>query len=277
MYELSRLVQFYSQHMSEAEVREQMDALKTKARDQAIGAKLLIEEANRLDIRVPDDVVDASLRELIESAGGPDAFDELLAKQGLSEDTIRRNIERGKRVDLLVEKITEGISDPTEEEMRAHFREHAVEYRHPDRAEAQHILVRPDRDSEVARKTARIKIADLRKKIERGADFDEVAATHSQCPSGKNSGGSVGWFSRGMMVPEFDEVVFSMGVGELSDIIETPLGYHLIRRTGAEDGAQADYDDVRDKIRDFLRHAKRGAAVSAHVDELRAKATIEED
>ena len=211
MYELSRLVQFYSQHMSEAEVREQMDALKTKARDQAIGAKLLIEEANRLDIRVPDDVVDASLRELIESAGGPDAFDELLAKQGLSEDTIRRNIERGKRVDLLVEKITEGISDPTEEEMRAHFREHAVEYRHLDRAEAQHILVRPDRDSEVARKTARIKIADLRKKIERGADFDEVAATHSQCPSGKNSGGSVGWFSRGMMVPEFDEVVFSMG------------------------------------------------------------------
>jgi len=277
MYELSRLVQFYSEHMSEAEVRNQMGALKTRAKDQAIGAKLLIEEANRLDIQVPDTKVDESVRELIEAAGGQAKFEELLAKQGLSEDSIRRNVRRGKRVDLLVEKITEDVSDPTEAEMQAHFEEHSKEYREPDRAEAQHILVRADSSSDEASKTARGKIEEVRQRIESGAAFEEMAAAHSDCPSGKAAGGNLGWFSRGMMVGEFDDAVFSMEVGELSDIIETPLGFHVIRKTGAEDGSPAEYDDVREKIRDFLRHAKRGAAVSAYVNDLRAKAKIEED
>lgn len=277
MYELSRLVQFYSEHMSEAEVRKQMDALKARARDQAIGAKLLIEEADRLDIQVADAVVDESLRQLMKSAGGREQFKELVRKQGLTEDLVRRNIRRGKRVDLLVEKITEGVSDPTEEEMLEHFREHVDEYREPDRAEAQHILMRLDADSGGPGDGARARLEDLRKEIERGAGFEDMAAAHSDCPSGKASGGNLGWFSRGMMVPEFDEAVFAMEVGELSGIVETPLGYHLIRKTGAEDGVPADYDDVRDRIREFLRHVKRGAAVSAHVNELKAKARIEGD
>jgi peptidyl-prolyl cis-trans isomerase C len=94
------------------------------------------------------------------------------------------------------------------------------------------------------------------------------------CPSGKE-GGSLGWFGRGMMVPEFDQAVFSMNVGDVSDIIETQFGYHIILKTDHEAPREADFDDVREQIRDFIRHARRGEAMTVYVDELKSKATIE--
>jgi peptidyl-prolyl cis-trans isomerase C len=94
------------------------------------------------------------------------------------------------------------------------------------------------------------------------------------CPSGKE-GGSLGWFGRGMMVPEFDQAVFAMKDGEVSDVIETQFGYHIIYKTAHEEAGEADFDAVREQIRDFIRHSRRGEAMSAYVEELRSKATVE--
>lgn len=84
-------------------------------------------------------------------------------------------------------------------------------------ASARHILVATEQEA-----------IDLKAEIEGGADFAELAGKHSQCPSGK-SGGSLGTFKPGSMVPEFDKVVFGdLPVGEVSDPIKTDFGYHLI-------------------------------------------------
>lgn len=85
------------------------------------------------------------------------------------------------------------------------------------RARARHILV----DTEA-------KAQDLKQQIEAGADFGELAKQHSSCPSGK-SGGDLGEFGRGAMVPEFDAVVFSdLPIGQVSDVVKTQFGYHLL-------------------------------------------------
>jgi len=277
LYELTRLVKFYSQHMSEAEIRKQMAALKKRARDQAIGAKLLMAEAERLDIRVPADDVEVRLRKMVAQAGGREAFEKLLEKQGLTEAAVRDGIERGRRVDLLVEKITGGVSQPTEEEMQAHFAQHAAEYSRPPRAQARHILVKPASDREEDKETARSRLQEIRSRVREGADFAEMAAAYSECPSGKKAGGSLGWFSRGMMVPELDAAVFSMGVGELSDVIETRLGYHILDKTGEEEGGPSSYEDARERVSDFLWHVKRGEAIAAYVEDLKQNAVIEDD
>lgn len=73
--------------------------------------------------------------------------------------------------------------------------------------------------------------ARLREQIQAGADFAALAREHSQCPSGKQSGGDLGEFPRGAMVPAFDKVAFQLSVGELSEPVQTKFGYHLIRRT----------------------------------------------
>jgi len=275
-YELDRLVRFYSDHMSASEIRAQMDALKRHAKEQAIGARLLIAEAARLDIRVPENDVRERLDRMIENAGGHAAFDEILQQQGMTEEAVVQSVEQGRKVDLLVDRITEGTPDPTEDEIKAHFEAHGEEYSRPERAQAQHVLLRPVSESEGDRNTAKARLLEIRQKVEEGADFAEQAAAHSDCPSGKTAGGSLGWLTPGTTVPAFDQAVFSLEVGELSDIVETELGFHLIRKTAREDGGPAEYDEVHEKIRDFLRHARRGEAISACVRELRDKAVIEE-
>ena len=275
-YELDRLVRFYSEHMSASEIRSQMNALKRHAKEQAIGARLLVVEAARLDIQVPGDDVRERLDQMIENAGGRPAFDEILRQQGMTEEAVLQSIEQGRKVDLLVDRITEGTPDPTEDEIRAHFEEHGEEYSRPERVQAQHVLLRPMSDSEEDRNTAKARLLEIRRKVEEGADFAEQAAAHSDCPSGKTAGGALGWLAPGTTVPEFDKVLFSLGIGDLSDVVETELGFHLIRKIAKEDGGPAEYDEVHEKIRDFLRHARRGEAISAYVRELRDKAVIEE-
>ena len=147
-YELNRLVRFYSGHMSAEQVKEQMGLLRRKAREQAIGAKLLMNEARKLNFQVPDSDVEASIKAMTDSAGGRERFESVLRKQHLTMDILKQSIRHGRRVDMLIERITEGISDPTEKEMEAHFREHAREYRKPDRAQAQHILIKFNPKSE---------------------------------------------------------------------------------------------------------------------------------
>jgi parvulin-like peptidyl-prolyl isomerase len=276
-FELSRLIQFYAQHMDETQIRQQMDPLKERAVEQAIGAKLLIIEASRMNITVSEDDVEKSYAQMVENVGGEAAFKGVMAKQGLDDKSVKENIREGRRVDHLVETLTSGLSDPTEDEIKAHFEGHTEEYMKPERAQGQHILIKPTSDKDDDKEAAWKKIEVIKKELEDGANFAEKAQEHSECPSGKSGGGSLGWFTRGMMVPEFDSAVFSMEVGELSDVVETQFGYHVILKTGHEEGQEASFDDVADKIREFLRHVKRGEVLSAHVRDLREKATIEND
>ncbi len=274
-YELDRLVRFYSEHMAPDKVREQMDALRARACDQAIGAKLLMNEAERLDIRVSKDDVNERIDEMKENCGGEEGFAKQLADQGLTEAMVREGVTRGRKMDLLVEKITAEAAEPGEAEIEAHFEAHKEEYTRADRAQAQHILITSASDSDADKAAARSRIEEIRTQVEDGADFSELAAAHSECPSGQRAGGSLGWFSRGMMVPEFDQAVFDMEIGALSEVIETQFGYHIIRKLGHEAGGPASLDDAHDQVRDFLRHVHRGEVISAYVNDLKEKATIE--
>lgn len=273
-FELSRLVQYYSQHMPNEELKKNIEIFRARATDQAIGAKLLIKEAARLDLKVSPAEIDERLNAMIAHVGGREKFDDLLKKQNLTEESIREGIERGKKVDKLVEKVTAGIKDPTEEEMQEYYDSHSAEYMKDDSAQAQHILIKVDSKDASEKEKALVKINEIRQKIIDGADFAEQAAAHSDCPSGKRMGGSLGWFSRGMMVPEFDKKVFSMNIGDISEAIETRFGYHIIKKTGQENGGPAEFVEVKEKIRDLLRHAKRGGVLTDYVSELKAKAQI---
>jgi parvulin-like peptidyl-prolyl isomerase len=81
-----------------------------------------------------------------------------------------------------------------------------------------------------SKKEAATQIGELRVQIEGGAPFADIARDHSDCPSGAQ-GGDLGVFGRGQMVPEFEVATFAMNVGDLSDVVETDFGYHLIQRT----------------------------------------------
>jgi parvulin-like peptidyl-prolyl isomerase len=191
-------------------------------------------------------------------------------------EEIKKTILEGKKVDKLVEQIASEAAEPTAEEVEEYFEANKAQFDVAEQAEAQHILIKPEGDDDDAAKTAaKVKIEDLKKQIEDGADFSKIAAEHSACPSGQQGGGSLGSFGRGMMVPEFDAAVFSMEVGALSDIIETQFGYHIILKTGETAAASQEFADVEGQIKEMLRHSKRGQLIGEYVEELKSKATIE--
>lgn len=275
-FELNRLMRFYAEHgVPEDKMRAEIPILKDRAVQQAIGAKLLFDEAKRLEIPVSEAEIDERIEEMKEQVHGEARFLEILKKKGTNIVEFRNQIKIGKRVDKLVEQVTSETPEPTDAEVAQHFSEHADEYSKGEQVRAQHILITPKTESADDKLAAIANLRAIRGRIEGGADFATEAAAHSDCPSGKQAGGSLGWFSRGMMVKEFDDAAFTLPVGGLSDIIETQFGFHLIYKNDMEAASAPDIDDVNEQVRDFLRHAKRGDALASFVDELREKAKIE--
>lgn len=274
-YEHRRLMQYYSQHMPPEQLKANAEALQKKAVEQAVGAKLLLNEAARLDLPVPPEMVDAKVKPLIEQCGGEEAFEHRLKENKMTVETLRKDIEQGCKVDLLIEKVCDGISDPTEEEMQTFYEKNKESYAQPPRVAASHILIKPNSDGDDDRAVAESKLEGIVDEIKNGADFAEKAAAHSDCPSGKQNGGSLGWFGAGMMVPEFEEAAFAMAVGDMSDIIETQFGFHVIMKTGEDEGGQASLEESRDKIREVMRHDRRGRCINDYVEDLKSKADIE--
>ena len=269
-FELDRLVRFYMGHgMTMAEIRQNLPKLEAKALDQAIGAKLLLDQAARLDIPVTGKDIDAEVARVVQQVGGEENYKKALAAQGISEADFRKELEKGARVNMLVNQACAHVADPTEDEVTAFYEAHKAEYVEPHQVLCQHILVKGSNDA------ALDKIKEIRERIVNDkADFAEEAKKHSDCPSGAQ-GGSLGWFGRGMMVPEFDKAAFEMKKGEVSGVVTTEFGYHIIYKADERGGGQQTIVDVHDQIKDLLRHEARGKAMDAYVAELREKATIE--
>ena len=269
-FELDRLVRFYMSHgMTMDEVKKNLPKLEEKALDQAIGAKLLLDQAAKLDLPVSAADIDAEVAKVVEQVGGPENSKKALAAQGVTEEQFRKELEKGAKVNKLVEQACSSVADPTDDEVAAFYAAHKDEYVAAEQVLCQHILVKGTDDA------ALDKIKDIRARIVEGkADFAEEAKKHSDCPSGQQ-GGSLGWFGRGMMVPEFDKAAFEMKKGEVSGIVTTQFGYHIIYKADQKGGEKQTLVDVHDQIRDLLRHEARGRAMDAYVAELRDKAQIE--
>lgn len=269
-FELDRLVRFYMSHgMTMDEVKKNLPKLEEKALDQAIGARLLLDQAAKLDMPVSAADIDAEVAKIVAQVGGAENYQKALAAQGITEDQFRKELEKGAKVNKLVEQACSSVAEPTDDEVAAFYAAHKAEYVAPEQVLCQHILVKGSDDA------ALDKIKDIRARIVDGkADFAEEAKKHSDCPSGQQ-GGSLGWFGRGMMVPEFDKVAFEMAKGEVSNIVTTQFGYHIIYKADQKGGGQQTLVDVHDQIKDLLRHEARGRAMDAYVAELREKATIE--
>ncbi|MFQ5686653.1 MAG: peptidylprolyl isomerase [Candidatus Scalindua sp.] len=173
------------------------------------------------------------------------SLEEILGDQGsnISElkDEIRRTLALSKYLD-------ERVSD---DEKRSYFEANKNAF-NGEKVKASHILIdttklRTDAELEKAKQ----KIEEVKKEIDNGADFAEMAKKYSTCPSAEN-GGDLGFFQRkGSLVEEFAEAAFSMKVGEISEPVKTQFGYHIIKVTDKEEGKDVSYEDVADMV-DFV-------------------------
>lgn len=277
-FELQRLIHFYQQQgLPEQQIRQQLQVLQARALDQAIGTKLLINEAKHLNIPVTEAELDAQFETYIGQFGGDrDKLVKAIEAQGMTVEAFKQELRQGAMISKLIDQVCGEVPPPTEEEIAKHYAEHSEEYETQPRVLAQHILIKPEQETAEAKAAAKAKLAAIRERIVKGeSTFADEAKAHSDCPSGKSNGGSLGWFGRGMMVKPFEEVAFTIALNTVSEILETQFGYHIIVKTGEEPGHKPALEEIHDQVRDFLLHAKRGQAVSDHVATLRRQADVQ--
>ncbi len=245
------------------------------ALDQLTLAELLYQEAAKLEVKDLDRQVEQKIEESKAQYPSPSAFEDALKGSGLTVAEMSRNARKSILINTLIEERFVARVEVTEGEAEKFYQENREKYfNRPENARASHILVKVEMDDTAERKKqAREKAEALLKRVKGGDDFAEVARTESSCPS-KAVGGDLGNFGRGQMVPPFEEAVFAMKPGEISDVVESSFGFHIIKLSEKNPAAQAKYEDVKTKIVQYLKDEKVRKLVAAYVEELKSKAKI---
>jgi foldase protein PrsA len=233
-----------------------------EALEQLIAKKLIIQEAVKSGLEISEEELEKEITDIIdESFGGSyEDFVSVLELYGLSEDAFREDA----RLNLLVRKLAMAGIETTEEEALQFYEENRLLFEQPEEVEARHILVE-------TRATADEVLALLND----GGDFGELASEYSVDFSNKDNAGYLGFFSRGMMIQEFEEVAFNMEIGEISAPVETDFGFHIIELLDRKEEVEVEYDDVTDEVMDALIENKIPEVINSKVQLLFEQADIE--
>ncbi len=172
-------------------------------------------------------------------------LEEILESQGSGISELEAEVKRTLALSKYLDKV---VSD---DEKRSYFDANENSF-NGERVKASHVLIDTrEIETDAELEEARQKIGGIKKEIDKGADFAEMAKKHSDCPSAED-GGDIGFFQRkGSVVEEFAKVAFSMKVGEVSEPIKTEFGYHIIKVTDREEGKDVSYEDVEEMV-DFV-------------------------
>jgi foldase protein PrsA len=190
----------------------------------------------------------------------PGQFDQILQQQGLTMDDVR-NIERGQ---LIVKEAVDKEITITPAQIADFYNKNKSLFATPAQVHARHILVKTKAQAEAIE-------AQLRK----GADFAALAKQYSIDPGSKDKGGDLGWFTQTQMVKPFADVAFSLGVGQISQPVQTPFGWHIIQVLGKRPPHQMSLAEATPKIRDMLLGQQEAALSGPFVQNLRDKANIQ--
>ena len=161
----------------------------------------------------------------------------------------------------------------TEDEVRQYYDANLSQYQTPGQARASHILLRVDGDNE---EEVAARAAELAAEARGGADFAALAREHSQDETNAANGGDLGLFGRGRMVPEFENAAFALGVGEVSDPVRSPFGFHVIQVTEKQEEVTQPFAEVRGAIETVLKRERSSSRATALARAISSEATTPE-
>lgn len=236
---------------------------------------LMLKEVTRLKITATEGEIDAALAEMKAGLPSGASLDDLMKKNGINREQLRKEIALGIKINKLVESQKRVKSPPTEKEIQEFYRRNQDKFKIPEAVHVRHILVaKKDGENDEARAIRKGKAEKLRQQILEGKDFGELAKTNSDCPS-KAQGGDLGTFTRGQMVKPFEDAAFSRRKNEIGPIVETEYGFHIIQVLEHHQARTQQLDqDTKLRIAGFLKEKKKYDAFNQIVGQLKEKAHI---
>ena len=258
-----------------------LEQYKTQIRQQALERmvveKLLDQKAKQLNLQVTDEEVMKKIEEMAAQQKPPlsmEDFKALIEAYGQSFEEVKTRIRKGTGYQKIVETQFEGKINVTEEDAKKFYDENKKQFETPEQVKASHILIKTQpADSNEVKAEAKQKTEELLKQIQDDADFAQLAKENSTCPSSEK-GGDLGFFGKGQMVPAFEKVAFELKPGQVSGVVETRFGYHIIKVTDRKNASLKSFEDEKDGIIKNLENDKKGEIAKQYIDSLKAEANI---
>jgi len=255
--EIERLTPDYERYIEENQADPPEGQLEEWAAENIIERMVMMQAAAKMDADIPTERIDEAFEEVKDNIGET------------PEEEVRAEIALQVKLDMLMQQAVAGVAEPPEAELKAYYNENLEMFVRPEQVRASHIIkhVNPNVD----RETAFAEIVEIQSRLNAGTPFEDLASQHSDCP---DSAGDLGYFERGQMVEEFENVAFGMKVDEISDIFLTDFGYHIVKLNDHVPGGPVPFDDVKEQLGEHLLEQAKSKAVEDFIDGLKAKAEI---
>ncbi len=253
----------------------QLPAIQKEVLENLINRTLLFQESVKQGIKIDDNMIKKQMAEMKKRYDNAADFEKKLEEANLTEKDLKSQIQLGMAIQQLIDlkfakKIT--IAD---EDAKTYYDANRQRFSQPEQVKASHILIKVDPKADEAKTSeAKEKIEKIQKRVKKGDDFAALAKEFSEGPSAPK-GGDLGFFGPGRMVKPFETAAFNMKPDEVSDIVKTRFGYHLIKVIDKKPAKHVAFEEVQDKLKQFLKQQKVQKEVEAYVKQLKASALIE--
>lgn len=255
---------------------DQRDRIYRGLLDELIGMKLLQQEAAARKIEVTEAELTQNIDTLKQHMGGDAGFTQALAAQKLSLEAFKEQTRKEIRVGKMLEAEVGSKVSVEAKELQDFYDKNPDQFKEPERLKASHILITVAEGADAKTKdAARAKAAGVLKQVRGGGDFAALAKKHSQDPGNAANGGEIGYFTRGQMVPPFEKAVWALQPGEISDVVETQFGFHVIKLAERLPERTVTLDEVKPQLEQFLTDRQRQEKTTAFVNALKSKGKVE--
>ncbi len=249
--------------------------------DSLVTQKVIEDQMEKSNVTVTEQAVDKQINEFVSERNMTlDNFKSILEMQGQSFEEFKEKVESSLRFEKFITGKLEGkIDEVTEQQAKDFYDKNKQMFQVEEKVTASHILfdtrtVPEDMNEAEYQKQQMQKAQEALEKIKKGeAEFAEMAQQHSACPS-KERGGDLGAFGRGQMVPEFEQTAFNLKEGEVSDIVKTQFGYHIIKVTDKQQAQEKEFKEVKDQIVEQIQSEQKNKLTMELIEDLKEKANI---
>ncbi len=262
--QVDQLKKQYPQMFEGADAEGRLLDFKQRILDNLINQKLLEQAAKEKGIEVDDAAITAQIEQLKAGFKDDAQFKSALQSAGMTEESLKAQVKE----QLLTQKIVESLaknSTPTAAQIKAYYDTNKSQFFQKEAKRASHILFKPE---------DKAKAAAVLKQVQEGGDFAALAKANSVDTATATKGGDLGWPTT-PYVAEFETALAKLDKGEVSALVETPYGWHIIKVTDERKSSQQKLEDVKDQISQILTQQVRADAYQKYLDTLRKKAKIE--
>lgn len=267
-------IQFQAKAMQKPLDQSMMLSMREKVIDSLINRELLLQQSKAKGITTNESDIDNSIDQIKRRLEAGQSFESLMVEMGITMETMRTQVGQASAIQKLLEVEVYPQAIVSEKDSRIFFENNPQYFKKPEEVKASHILIQvaPDASDE-EKLAAREKIEDIQKKIAAGDDFANLARQYSEGPSSTN-GGDLGYFDRKKMVKPFSDAAFELKPGQVSNIVETRFGFHLIKVYDKKAKSTYEFEDIKGRLGEILQQQKIQEETVRYLEVLRRTANV---